>query len=195
MKETWKTVPGYDGQYDVSNLGRVRSNGKQFTQNDKGVLLERYAPPKILSLIYDRQGYLHVWLGGHRKQKCVSVHRLVAQAFIPNPENKPQVNHIDGHKDNNCVENLEWVTSKENIIHAHTTGLVKSNGMAKPVAQINDAGEIVEIYPSARQAAISIGISVECARNIRKVCENGYGHCHGYGWKWISFNECSVTEH
>lgn len=105
-EEIWRVI---FVDYLVSNLGRVKSlkNGKE----------------KILSPFKASNGYLRVSLSIDGKQKNFAVHRLVAMAFIPNPKNKSQVNHIDGDKLNNCVENLEWVSSKENMRHAFRTGL------------------------------------------------------------------------
>lgn len=105
--EEWKDVIGYEGRYKVSSFGRVRSfvNGSK-----KGCILH---PNR------HRQGYFWIRLDG----KCKLIHRLVAEAFIPNPENKKTINHIDGVKSNNCVENLEWATQSENNKHAFRTGL------------------------------------------------------------------------
>lgn len=105
MVEEWKDVPEYEGLYQVSNLGKIRRNGRAKTFR------------------VDWRGYLTVWLCKNSIQKNYKVHRLVAAAFIPNPENKRTVNHIDGNKQNNHVENLEWATHSENIIHANATGL------------------------------------------------------------------------
>lgn len=112
MKEQWKPIEGTDGTYEVSNTGKIRSN------NYLG-----HGGQRELSLAKDQKGYLRVriYIAGIRK--TVKVHREVAKAFIPNPDNKPEVNHKDGNKENNLVDNLEWSTSLENTLHAYKTGL------------------------------------------------------------------------
>lgn len=102
LKVEWKLIEGFDGIYSVSNYGEVRNN-------KTGRLMKQRKTEK---------GYLRVGLTNNGKPKCMRVHRLVAQAFIPNPDDKPEVNHIDFNKENNCVNNLEWVTGKENAKHS-----------------------------------------------------------------------------
>lgn len=102
LKVEWKLIEGFDGIYSVSNYGDVKNNRT-------GRLMKQRKTEK---------GYLRVGLTTNGKPKCMRVHRLVAQAFIPNPEDKPEVNHIDFNKENNCVNNLEWVTGKENTKHS-----------------------------------------------------------------------------
>lgn len=107
MNEEWRPIEGTDGQYEVSNTGKVR-NAKRKNE---------------LKLQQDNKGYCRVRLTVNRIKKSYRVHREVAKAFISNPENKPQVNHIDGNKENNAASNLEWVTNIENASHALQNGL------------------------------------------------------------------------
>ena len=107
--EIWKPIKGYEGYYEVSDLGRVRG-------------LERYVngykiKPKIMSLWLSKGGYCRVCLNKEGVQTPISLHRLVASTFIPNPENKACVNHIDGNPSNNKLSNLEWATYRENTTH------------------------------------------------------------------------------
>lgn len=108
--EIWKDIKGYEGYYQVSNLGNVRSLDRFDGVHDrKGTKIK----PNL-----KQNGYLQVGLRKHNKRKWFGVHRLVATYFLRNPNNKPQVNHIDCNKQNNNVSNLEWVTGKENQEHA-----------------------------------------------------------------------------
>lgn len=116
MKEIWKAIKDYEGKYEVSNLGRVKSLERTSRLNRK--IKERILAPREHT-----GGYLRVQLS----RKDFYIHRLVAETFIPNPENKSQVNHIDGNKRNNRVDNLEWNTPLENNLHAIRTGLNKKD--------------------------------------------------------------------
>ena len=130
-KEIWKDIKGYEGLYQVSNLGRVRSLDRYVKQNHNTKQLKK---GKIIQPTKNHKGYLGLKLCKENTSKKVSIHRLVAQTFIPNLENKPQVNHINGIKTDNGVENLEWCTCSENIKHAFDTGLKKSNkGVNNPM--------------------------------------------------------------
>ena len=131
MKEIWKPVNGYEGLYEISNTGKVKAvqrsvkayNGWDRTFNEKILTLHS-------SKITNRhpKPMYHVELWKENKREVKMIHRLVAEHFIPNPEGKPQVNHIDGNRSNNCADNLEWVTNSENTAHAYRTGLAKPKG-------------------------------------------------------------------
>src|SRR3989304_2472173 len=116
-KETWKDIVGHEGRYQISDLGRIKSLArfKKSCYGSKSKISEKI----LSSILYKKTGYLMVTLrGGQRKDKSLSIHRLVAKHFIFNLENKSCVNHKDGIKSNNNVSNLEWVSYKENFAHA-----------------------------------------------------------------------------
>jgi hypothetical protein len=135
MEEKWKDIKGYEGLYQVSNLGNVKS------LNYRSAGKEHLISPGT-----DRGGYNILVLCKGKKAKSFKVHRLVANAFIPNPKNKEQVNHKDGNKQNNKVDNLEWCTCKENMHHAWKTGLYKGGIMdvnkQKDIKYIKDFSKI-----------------------------------------------------
>lgn len=114
MKEIWKDIEGYEGLYQISNFGRVKSLPKK---NGNSYQEERILKPK------NNQGYMQVNLYKNKKCKSIVIHRMVAKAFIKNEYNKREVNHIDGNKANNRVDNLEWCTPSENQKHAYRIGL------------------------------------------------------------------------
>lgn len=117
-KEEWRPVVGFETKYLVSNIGNV-----------KRVLGSSHLKPKNLKLMLNKDFYNQVNLKVNQKTNTKLVHRLVAMSFIPNPYNKPQINHINGIKNDNRVENLEWCTLSENRIHAYSTGL--QNGLSR----------------------------------------------------------------
>lgn len=116
MKEVWRDVVGYEGLYEVSNMGRVNSFPKLNNKNPV------YHSKRELKLVKNGDGYYRVSLSRDGCDKRVFVHKLVAQAFIKNPENKPQVNHKDSNIKNNTVGNLEWCTHSENMKHGYKYG-------------------------------------------------------------------------
>ena len=162
MEEIWKDVQGYEGYYQVSNLGRVKSLKRHAPYDTKYGKRAKYVNEKILAETEAHNGYSRVHLRTETTNMNKLIHRLVAETFIPNPLNKPQINHIDGNKKNNCVSNLEWATQSENMQHAFRTGLCDIEKMkikcklgsakyAKPIIAYKD-GEIFKEFFSKGDA-------------------------------------------
>ena len=175
MEEIWKEIVGYDGLYQISNLGRVKSLGNNKTKKEK-----------ILKSSVDGDGYLFVKLYKNRKFKSFIVHRLVAEAFIQNPNNLPQVNHKDENKQNNCVQNLEWCTVKYNVNYGTRNKRVaekSTNGkLSKPVLQIDKTtNEVIAEFPSTNEVERQLGFA---NTHISKCCKNKPHHNTAYGYKW-----------
>lgn len=172
MKELWKPIAGYEGLYQVSNHGNVRS-------------LFRYK--KTLKPWAIGTGYLMVYLSKGKSRRAFLVHRLVANAFIPNPENKPQVNHLDENRANNNVSNLEWCTCRENHNHgSHNEKISKANRnhpqKSKPVEQCTPNGEFICFYPSIAEAARKTGMNNS---EICSCCQGKRKTHGGYVWRYL----------
>lgn len=130
--EEWRDIPGYEEMYQVSNKGRVKSLAREVSRKGKGG--NYFLPERILSPSINVQtGYPMVNLLKECKRKSITIHSLVAKTFIPNPENKKCVNHIDTNRENNIVENLEWVTPKENSNHDFTLYKMSIANKGKPI--------------------------------------------------------------
>lgn len=171
----WKPVVGYEGQYEVNNLGEVRSFPNR-----------KHKRIQILKPTPDIKGYLQIGLGSAKNRKTIRIHRLVAEAFIPNPDGFPCVNHKDEDKTNNRVDNLEWCTSLYNTRYG--TGIeraskTKTNGkQSKPVLQYTLDGEFVREYPSTREINRVFGFRVNV--HVIACCKGRRHTSHGYVWKY-----------
>ena len=170
--EEWKEINGYNGLYSISNVGRVRS----YIQLKNNEIVKSHVPKIILPSLTN--GYLGVSLISPKREKNrVNIHRLVATHFIPNPEHKPQVNHKNGDKLDNSVENLEWVTASENQKHAYRTGLKKPNGARKV---LRSDGEIFESAVSAGRA-----MGLKNGGHVSDVCNGKRRASGGYHFSYI----------
>lgn len=179
----WKQVYNYPG-YLVSDTGEVKSTkywGQFRRQNNNGVLVQRTY----------KSGYKYVNLYKEGHMYSVKVHRLVAQAFIPNPNNLPQVNHIDEDKGNNCVTNLEWITPRDNLVH---NNLQKRSHIKQKrrIGAFNKSDILVVEFNSATDAALYT-VNQKKSKSFRSaacnICTaaktNGLKFCYGYYWKWL----------
>lgn len=175
MEEVWKDIEGYEGLYQVSNLGRVKSLEKIVLNKGSKIL----KPEIILKTGFSRDGYPLTTISKNNKTRTFRINRLVAQAFIPNPENKDTVNHKNGIKTDNRVENLEWNTRSENVLHAYKYGLkISVKGEKHYASKITEKDALDIKYNkglSAKDAAKTYGITLSMVFQIRR----------GVKWKHI----------
>ena len=179
----WKAIRGYEGYYEVSDCGEVRSVDR-YVKN-RGNFMRRLTG-KTMEQTVAANGYCVVNLRKNRTSNVVCVHRLVSEAFIENPEHKETVNHIDGNKLNNNVTNLEWSTYSENNTHALKTNLRKPRG--NKIFQYDKNGNLVSTYQSACEASRTTGIG----RELISACLNHYIQSAG-GFVWIKELEGVTT--
>ena len=167
MIEELKDIKDYEGEYAITRDGRVWS----------------YKSNKFLKPVLDKDGYHKVNLCKDKKMKTFRIHRLVAEAFIPNPKGLPQVNHKDENKSNNCVENLEWCDAKYNMNYG-TRNERAAKKLSKPVY----CEELDRVFDGARQAARELGLHNS---GIISCCKGKYKTTGGYHWRYA---ETSVKE-
>lgn len=178
-KEQWKQIEGYNGRYIVSDRGRVKSLRKSTGEY------------KLLKGSKTPSGYLRVTLCLNGKPTNYGVSRLVAYAFIPNPDNKPEVNHINGIKTDNMVENLEWATRSENVKHSFVSGLKESNlknwsndvsNNGTKVSVFTKEGEFIKSYDTIIDASKDLNVH---RVSISRVCRGKRKTANGYKFKYI----------
>lgn len=173
MKEIWKDIKNYEGLYQVSTLGNVRS---KYGKNGK-ILMTNY---RVIKNIKGQRGYLKVILKNNPMGENKNIHRLVAESFIPNPKNLPQVNHINGIKTDNRVENLEWVSAKENIHHAVKIGLIKSH---KIKMKNPNTGETL-IFDTRKDIEKYFNKKI-CQESITRCCNRIRNTAYGMEWEYV----------
>jgi hypothetical protein len=186
MEEIWKDVVGYEGSYQISSLFRVKSLKRIYEVTKQGRIYKVFQKEKDLKSTINGKGYYCVGLYKDNKKTTFLVHRLFAKVFIPNPENKPHINHINGIKFDNRIENLEWVTHSENIQHAYDTGLKiapKGNKsvLSKSVSQFTKEGVFIASYGSGLEAMRATGVS-NC--HICSVALGSRNYAGGFVWKF-----------
>ena len=166
--ETWKEIAGYEGIYEVSDLGRVKSLGNNKSKKEK-----------ILKPLNNTRGYLQVMLCKDGHTKRLLVHRLVAKAFIPNPNNLETINHKDEDKTNNFVSNLEWMSIKDNTNYG-TRNKRMAEALSKKVQMFDKStGELLATFPSTMEAGRKTGINQS---HICSCCNGNRKSAGGFVW-------------
>ena len=196
--EIWKDVAGLEKWFEVSNKGRVRSKDR-LVNSRWGNDIKKPVKGKIMSQrkIYNGYYCVHLHVSEINYNRTNFVHRLVAQAFINNPNNLPQVNHIDENKENNCVENLEWCTAKENNLHGNRSKKVLNSQRKRnkhftgtKIVQLDSKnGNVINIWDSMSEAVRQCGFSL----NGIYSCCNGRILTHR-GFKFMYFDDYKEQE-
>ena len=174
--EIWKDIKGYEGLYEVSNLGRARSLYYAGNKREE---------PLIMTLHIQKNGYAYISLYKDKKPTVRRFHRVVAEAFLDNPYNLPYINHKDENKSNNSVDNLEWCTAKYNTNYGTCIKrIVNKNSI--PINKYTLDGCYIKTYSSIHEAAREEQLSIG---NICSVCRGNRNHTGGYIWKYAKKGE------
>lgn len=167
--EIWRDIQGYEGLYQVSNYGRVKS-----------LCAGRWHTEMIRKAVPDKDGYLTVVFKKDNKVSCYKIHRLVASAFISNPNNLPHINHKDENKTNNHVSNLEWCTAKYNNYYHD-----KCKRCCKEVCMLDDLGNVLKVFPSINDAAKEVGVTPSHLSTVLSRRRSRNKYAGGYRWKFL----------
>lgn len=181
MNEIWKDIEGYEGLYQISSEGRVRSINR-IVKHNKGEGI-RKLKTRILKNYSDKLNYQRIVLSKDGKREKLLVHRIVGKHFIPNPENKPYIDHINCNPSDNRVSNLRWVSQKENINNPLTIKKMegKNNHSSKQVLQYTKDGNFIKEWGSTMDIEREIGISNVCISNC---CLEKQKTAGGFIWKY-----------
>ena len=181
MKEIWKDIPGFEGVYQASTLGRTRSLDRTIVRgpSKRRGAYEAKLKGRIIKPVLIKAGYVVVPLG--KSLPYNRVHQLIAETFIPNPENKPMINHKNGDRKDNSVHNLEWCTNQENQIHARDVLHRKFGAYQNKPVKCVETGEVFENSVRAAKG------NKQVANRIRMVANGCYGRktCCGYHWEFV----------
>ena len=189
MEEIWKDIEGYEGIYQVSNLGRVRSLDRYYTKPHprNGVPTKYFKRGSIITNHTLRNGYTNVMLKFEGGKKNFMVHRLVAKAFVPGYFEGADVNHKDSNRQNNHADNLEWMTRRDNLMYNNDKNASAMEqihrSQRKPIIQMTMDGEYIREWPSIYAAHLALGLD---SKSISGACRQRYGMktCGGYRWKF-----------
>ena len=173
-KEVWRDIEGYEGLYQVSNMGRVKSLGRK--DRFGRVIKERILEPAVT-----HNGYLRVGLHVDGKRKMLRVHRLVCEAFHENPDNKSEVNHVNEDKTDNRACNLEWSTRTENCNHGSRNERV-AKALSKPIGQFSLDGKLIKVWQSACEARRPTGFD---QGYVGAVARGKFKQAYGFIWKYV----------
>ena len=181
MNEIWKPIKGYEGIYEVSDLGRVRSLPRPKTSRNASGEFTFTTKPKILKAFEQNGGYQRISFGRGKNKVAIFVHRLVAQAFIPNPDNLPHVNHKDENPKNNRADNLEWCNAEYNNSYGNHIERCKRH---RAVVQMTKDGQEIATFDSIVEAEEKTGCR---ATSIQACCIGRYKSSCGYRWRYAEY--------
>lgn len=192
MEEIWKDIPGYNGRYQASTLGRIRSTDR-LVEKSNG--LKEFYKGRVLKASLVPSGYLYVGIAEEQnKFRSRRVHRLIAETFIPNPLNLPEINHKNEDKTDNKVENLEWCSREYNSQYGHriekySKANINNPALSKEVNQYDLKGNYIRSFPSAAEAARFLGKDSVAANRIGQCCRGLYqkgNSAYGYLWRFAT---------